>query len=74
MKGCNKKFWTNYYGSSLMPEILNFLCWHRVKCGTKYFFEGTALCKECLSKSSTSATPTLAEPKEFNKYLEDVQK
>lgn len=44
---CGKKFWTNYYGSSIMPKVFRFLnCWHKVKCGDIYF-EGKALCDEC---------------------------
>jgi len=44
---CKKRFWSNYYGSSLVPKILRFLAWHRVKCGSTYYFEGVALCNEC---------------------------
>ena len=47
INGCGKKFWSNYYGASLIP--ISFLRWHRVRCGEIYLVEGKALCQECQS-------------------------
>jgi hypothetical protein len=45
--GCGKKFWSCYYGASLLGPLKYVLGWHRVRCGTNYFFEGKALCEKC---------------------------
>lgn len=45
--GCGKKFWTCFYGSSMLGYFAPIVGWHKVKCGNEYLVEGLALCKDC---------------------------
>lgn len=47
---CGKKFWTYYYGSSMLGYFMPIFGWHRVKCGDVFYIEGLALCKDCRNK------------------------
>ena len=36
---CGKKFWTYYYGSSMLGYFMPIFGWHRVKCGDVFYIE-----------------------------------